>query len=51
MGLPEVALSQVVNRPMVIILSALIEKYGGVQSIVKQMAQHGLGKTVKSWVS
>ena len=29
----------------------VIEQHGGVQGVINQMQQHGLGDTVKSWVS
>jgi len=36
---------------MVSVVSALLEKHGGVEGIVNQMESQGLGKTVNSWVS
>jgi len=35
---------------MVSVVNGLIEKHGGVQGIVSQLEQQGLGSTVKSWV-
>ena len=36
---------------MATVVNGLIEKHGGVQGIVTQLEQQGLGATVKSWVS
>jgi uncharacterized protein YidB (DUF937 family) len=35
---------------MATVVSGLLEKHGGVQGIVAQTEQQGLGGTVKSWV-
>jgi uncharacterized protein YidB (DUF937 family) len=35
---------------MVTVVNGFIEKHGGVQGIVAQMEQQGLGGTVRSWV-
>jgi uncharacterized protein YidB (DUF937 family) len=35
---------------MATVVNALIEKHGGVQGIVAQLEQQGLGGTVRSWV-
>ena len=50
MGLLDGLLGGVVGAEMATAVSGLIEKHGGVQGIVAQMEQQGLGGTVKSWV-
>jgi uncharacterized protein YidB (DUF937 family) len=35
---------------MATVVNGLIEKHGGVQGIIAQMEQQGLGNTVRSWV-
>jgi uncharacterized protein YidB (DUF937 family) len=50
MGFFEGVLGGIVGAEMVSVVSQLIEKHGGVQGIVTQMEQQGLGQTVKSWV-
>jgi uncharacterized protein YidB (DUF937 family) len=50
MGLLDGVLGGVIGGEMVSVVSALIEKHGGVQGIVAQMESQGLGDTVKSWV-
>jgi uncharacterized protein YidB (DUF937 family) len=43
-------LGGVVGAEMVTVVNGLIEKHGGVQGIVAQLEQQGLGGTVRSWV-
>ena len=50
MGLLDGVLGGVVGAEMATVVSGLIEKHGGVQGIVAQMEQQGLGGTVQSWV-
>jgi uncharacterized protein YidB (DUF937 family) len=50
MGFLEGVLGGIVGAEMTAVVSQLIEKHGGVQGIVTQMQQQGLGQTVKSWV-
>jgi uncharacterized protein YidB (DUF937 family) len=50
MGFLDGLIGGVVGGEMVSVVSALIEKHGGVQGIVTQMETQGLGNTVKSWV-
>jgi len=50
MGLLDGMLGGLVGGEMATVVSGLIEKHGGVQGIVTQMEQQGLGATVKSWV-
>jgi uncharacterized protein YidB (DUF937 family) len=51
MGLFDGLLGGVVGAEMATAVNGLIEKHGGIQGIVSQMEQQGLGPTVKSWVS
>ena len=50
MGLLDGILGGVVGGEMVAVVNGLIEKHGGVQDIVSQLQQQGLGTTVQSWV-
>ena len=51
MGLLDGLLGGVVGAEMATVINGLIERHGGVQGIVNQLQQQGLGETVKSWVS
>ncbi len=50
MGLLDGLLGGAVGAEMTTVVSALIQKHGGVQGIVTQLEQQGLGDTVRSWV-
>jgi uncharacterized protein YidB (DUF937 family) len=50
MGLFDGLLGGVVGAEMATVVNALIEKHGGLQGIVAQLEQQGLGGTVRSWV-
>jgi uncharacterized protein YidB (DUF937 family) len=50
MGLFDGILGGVVGAEMATVVNGLIEKHGGVQGIVAQLEQQGLGGTVRSWV-
>jgi uncharacterized protein YidB (DUF937 family) len=50
MGLLDGVLGGVVGGEMATVVSGLIEKHGGVQGIVAQLEQQGLGGTVRSWI-
>ena len=50
MGLLDGLLGGVVGAEMATVVNALIEKHGGLQGIVAQLEQQGLGGTVRSWV-
>jgi len=50
MGLLDGLLGGAVGAEMVSVINGLIQKHGGVQGIVAQMEQQGLGNTVRSWV-
>ncbi len=50
MGMLDGLLGGVVGAEMVTVVNGLIEKHGGVQGVVAQLEQQGLGGTVRSWV-
>jgi uncharacterized protein YidB (DUF937 family) len=50
MGLFDGVLGGIVGAEMATVVNGLIEKHGGVQGIVTQLEQQGLGPTVQSWV-
>ena len=50
MGLLDGLIGGVVGGEMISVVNGLIEKHGGVQGIVSQLEQQGLGGTVRSWV-
>jgi len=50
MGLLDGILGGVVGAEMATVVNGLIEKHGGIQGIVSQLEEQGLGGTVRSWV-
>jgi uncharacterized protein YidB (DUF937 family) len=50
-GLFDGLLGGVVGAEMATVVNGLIERHGGVQGIVAQLEQQGLGSTVRSWVA
>jgi uncharacterized protein YidB (DUF937 family) len=50
MGLFDGVLGGVVGAGMVSVVNGILEQHGGVQGIVNQFEQNGLGATVRSWV-
>lgn len=50
MGLLDGLLGGAMGATVVTALNSLIQQHGGVQGIVTQLEQQGLGNTVKSWV-
>jgi uncharacterized protein YidB (DUF937 family) len=50
MGILDGLLGGAVGAEMATVVNGLIEKHGGVQGIVAQLEQQGLGGTVRSWV-
>ena len=50
MGLLDGLLGGVVGAEMVTVVNGLIEKHGGVQGIITQLEQQGLGGTARSWI-
>jgi uncharacterized protein YidB (DUF937 family) len=51
MGLLDGLMGGVVGAGVVSALSSLIQQHGGVQGVVTQLEQQGLGNTVRSWIS
>src|SRR5262249_31622465 len=49
-GLFDGLLGGIVGAGMVSVVSGILEKHGGVQGVVNEFEQKGLGETVKSWV-
>ena len=50
MGMFDGILGGVVGAEMATVINGLIEKHGGIQGIVAQLEQQGLGGMVRSWV-
>jgi uncharacterized protein YidB (DUF937 family) len=50
MGMFDGLLGGAVGAEMATVVNGLIEKHGGIQGIVAQLEQQGLGGTVRSWV-
>ncbi len=50
MGFFDGILGGAVGVEMATVVNGLIEKHGGIQGIVSQLEQQGLGGTVRSWV-
>jgi uncharacterized protein YidB (DUF937 family) len=50
MGFFDSVIGGVVGAEMATVVNQLIQQHGGLQGIVTQMEQQGLGPTVKSWV-
>ncbi len=50
MGFLDGILGGAVGAEMATVVNGLIEKHGGVQGIVAQLEQQGLGGTVRSWI-
>jgi uncharacterized protein YidB (DUF937 family) len=51
MGLFDGILGGIVGGGMASVVNNILEKHGGVQGVVRQFEQNGLGSTVQSWVS
>jgi uncharacterized protein YidB (DUF937 family) len=50
MGMFDGLLGGLVGAGMVSVLNNIVEKHGGLQGVVNEFEQNGLGATVKSWV-
>ena len=50
MGLLDGLIGGAIGAEMATVVNGLIEKHGGVQGLVRQFEQQGLGETVRSWV-
>jgi uncharacterized protein YidB (DUF937 family) len=51
MGLLDSLVGGAVGAGLAVAASRIIDQHGGVQGVINQMQQHGLGDTVRSWVS
>ena len=51
MGMLDGLLGGIVGAGMMTVVNGIIEKHGGLQGVVRQFEQNGLGATVQSWVS
>jgi uncharacterized protein YidB (DUF937 family) len=50
MGLLDGLLGGAVGAEVVTVVNQLIQQHGGVQGVVTQLEQQGLGNTVRSWI-
>ena len=50
MGLLDGLLGGIVGAEMATVVNGLIQKHGGLQGLVREFEQKGLGATVKSWI-
>ena len=50
MGLFDGVLGGIVGGAMASVVNGILEQHGGVQGVVNQFEQNGLGATVRSWV-
>jgi uncharacterized protein YidB (DUF937 family) len=50
MGLLDGLLGGMIGAGMVSVVNNVLEQHGGLQGVVNQFEQNGLGATVKSWV-
>ncbi|MGA2710087.1 MAG: YidB family protein [Steroidobacteraceae bacterium] len=50
MGLFDGVIGGLVGAEMATVINGLIERHGGVQGVIMQLEQQGLGGTVRSWV-
>jgi len=50
MGMFDGLLGGIVGAGLVSVVNDVLEKHGGVQGVVNEFEQNGLGGTVKSWV-
>jgi len=50
MGLFDGVLGGVIGAGMVSVVNGIIEKHGGLQGVVSEFENNGLGGTVRSWV-
>ena len=50
MGMFDGVLGGIVGGTMASVVNGILEQHGGVQGVVNQFEQNGLGATVRSWV-
>lgn len=51
MGLFDGVLGGIIGAEMATVVNSLIQQHGGVQGVVNQLEQQGLGGVARSWVS
>lgn len=51
MGLFDGVLGGIVGAGMVSAVNTIVERHGGLQGVISQFEQNGLGATARSWVS
>jgi uncharacterized protein YidB (DUF937 family) len=51
MGMFDGLVGGIVGAGMATVISGILEKHGGLQGVIKQFENNGLGSTVQSWVS
>lgn len=51
MGLLDGLLGGIVGAEMVTVVNSLIQQHGGIQGVVTQLEQQGLGGVARSWIS
>ncbi len=50
MGMFDGLLGGIVGSEMATVVNGLIEKHGGIQGVIMQLEQQGLGGTARSWI-
>jgi len=50
MGMFDGLLGGIVGAGMVSVINGILEQHGGLQGVVNQFEQNGLGSTIQSWV-
>lgn len=51
MGMFDGILGGVVGAEMATVVNGMIERHGGIQGVISQFQNNGLGQTVQSWVN
>src|ERR1700691_3361288 len=51
MGLLDGLLGGVIGAEMVTVVNSLIQQHGGIQGVVTQLEQQGLGGVARSWIA
>lgn len=50
MGLFDGVLGGIVGAGMVSVVNSIVERHGGLQGVISQFEQNGLGATARSWI-